>query len=168
MIRILFLIAAVCLSVCAAQAQAKKLPTFSQYAVKAEKIKPAKVNINTPDTRAFRTRLREAAREGVNFAGRFVIAAWGCGTGCLNGVVIDGKTGKVYFPKSLSGFGLGYGDWTNNHEALEFKPNSKLLIINGFIGGDDERQAEGKYYLLWTGTDFKRLAFRKQQGENER
>ena len=46
----------------------------------------------------YRTRLREGAAEGPNFAGRYTVVIWGCGTGCAQMGVVDSKTGRVYFP----------------------------------------------------------------------
>lgn len=163
----LILVLAFCLLTIVAAGQRKAPPKFSDYAVKVEKIKPAKLDLSDPEDRTFRTRLRAAAKRGVNFAGHYLVTAWGCGTGCLNGVVINAKTGKIYYPKFLNNFGLGNGEWAQNLEAVDFKINSRLLVINGFIGGEDELNDEGKYYLEWTGTDFKRVYFEKKQGLNE-
>ncbi len=43
----------------------------------------------------FRTRLSQAAQEGVNFGGRYNIALIGCGLQCLRYYLIDGTSGIV-------------------------------------------------------------------------
>lgn len=41
----------------------------------------------------YRTRLANAAKEGINFGGHYNLAIVGCGIGCLQYYLIDGKTG---------------------------------------------------------------------------
>jgi hypothetical protein len=48
----------------------------------------------TRAAREFRTRLREAARDKPNFAGRFIGTTLGCGTECVQGAIIDARTGR--------------------------------------------------------------------------
>src|SRR5450432_4443827 len=77
--------------------QPSKLPTFAQYpAVETYKGKPAPPVLQTANQRRFRTMIREGAAKGPNFAGRYTIADWGCGAGCVSIAVIDAKDGKVY------------------------------------------------------------------------
>jgi hypothetical protein len=38
-----------------------------------------------------------------NFAGRYVVISWGCGSQCVLMAIVDAKTGIVYDPP-LSGF----------------------------------------------------------------
>ena len=92
-----FLALIVCLlTLSNAAAQGKKNPTFAQYAAKKMTGKAALVNLKSHRrANEFRTRLKDAAGGGVNFAGGFIIANWGCGTGCGQGAVIDAITGKV-------------------------------------------------------------------------
>ncbi len=83
----------------------------------------------TREDRMFRTRLREAAREKPNFAGHYILTAWGCGTSCLMGAVIDAKTGKVYWWHfSICCWGH---DVDENFEPIEFRLNSKLIVFSG-------------------------------------
>ena len=44
--------------------------------------------------RMFRTRLREGARRGPNFAGEFTVVTWGCGTSCQFVAVVNARTGR--------------------------------------------------------------------------
>src|SRR3712207_314367 len=81
---------------CASAYAQNRLPRFEDYSVGTiYRGNNAPVKLDE-DSRAFRTRLREATREKPNFAGRFIVTAWGCGTGCVLGAVIDASTGKVY------------------------------------------------------------------------
>lgn len=105
-----------------------KVPQFKDYPVtKTYTGKNAPV-VLTRDDRRFRTVLREASREKPNFAGRYILTAWGCGTTCLMGAVIDAKTGKVYW------WGFSTCCWT--HEGDDFRPidfrlDSKLIVFSG-------------------------------------
>jgi hypothetical protein len=141
------------------------VPTFAQYRVRAEKITPKAVNLAShKNARMYRTNLRNAAREGVNFAGHFILTTWGCGTNCNEGAIIDARTGRVFFPKELEGFSIGQGKWSYDLEVIDFKPNSTLIAINGYSGGylNRDNAAEGIYFYQWTGTAFKKAGFVKK------
>jgi hypothetical protein len=80
--------------------------------------------------RQFRTRLREAAREKPNFAGHFIVTSWGCGTECIEGAIIDAKTGRVFMlPFSLCCWSPGSVD--ENFKPVEYHLNSSLIILSG-------------------------------------
>lgn len=110
----LVLIAILSLIACSA-AYGQRGPSFSKYAVKVERIRNIKVDLTShKQARLFRTNLRNAARDGVNFAGRYVLAGWGCGTNCSEWAIIDGRNGKVYFPDELTGVGFGFCELPKN------------------------------------------------------
>ena len=140
----------------------KKVPSFSDYRVKAERLTAKQPNLaSNKNARMYRTYLRNAAKEGVNFAGHYVLAWWGCGTSCLEAAIIDARTGKVFFPSVLQGVGAGFCDLPDDVETLDFKPNSRLLILSGFKGAV-RNQPDGKcgiYYFEWTGANFKQIKY---------
>jgi hypothetical protein len=139
-----------------------KTPTFRQYAAQVETAKTARVNLKShKDANNFRTNLRRAAKEGVNFAGHFIFTTWGCGTNCAQSAIIDARTGRVFFPGELEGSGFGFCDLPDETEPLVYKANSRLLILSGFKGGDlDLKNGRcGIYYLEWTGAKFKQVKF---------
>jgi hypothetical protein len=100
---------------------------FSSYpARRIFRGKPARVVLDTPQARKFRTRLREDSRLGPNFAGHYTVVFWGCGTGCAQLAVVNAHTGKViWLPQ----------EWIDIPDAPDAKPNrnfqidSKLLIV---------------------------------------
>lgn len=124
-------------------AQQKKLPRFGDYPV-SERFngKVAPVKISGAQARKFRSALRESAKEGVNFAGHFIISTWGCGTDCRQLAIIDARTGVVYFTPSLL---TVVGEMGQEEDRLQFKKNSRLLII---VGSRNE-VGQGKYFYLW-------------------
>src|SRR3954469_9604539 len=69
------------------------VPTFGHYPSKVEKARVKAINFKkNPDARTMRTRLSEAMRGGVNFAGHYILTGWGCGTGCTNAAIIEART----------------------------------------------------------------------------
>ena len=124
-------------------------PTFTQYAVKVERIKNVTVNLKShKNARMFRTNLRNAA-------------TWGCGTNCSQSAIIDARNGRVFFPDQLEGAGFGFCDLPDDTEPIVHKANSRLLILSGFKGGDLDRENGrcGIYYLEWAGTSFRVVNF---------
>jgi hypothetical protein len=156
----LFVIVAVLVAVPAAAQHDK--PEFSDYPAKIEKKRSTAIDFrNSPGASAFRTRLRSAIRGNVNFAGRYIIAGWGCGTGCVSGAVIDTRNGRVYFPKELSAVAVSFAE-TGYEEPLTFLHDSRLLVISGILGtepDDDENLEEGTRYLEWVNNRFRLIKF---------
>ena len=78
------------------------------------------------DQRAFailRTRLRDAARAGPDFAGHYRIESIGCGTECTNSFIIDVKTGRI------TGSWIPHGDGEfSTSENLSYRPDSNLIF----------------------------------------
>jgi len=143
-------------------AAAQKTPTFKQYAAKVEKIKNITVDLKShKNARNYRTNLRNAAKEGVNFAGHFVFTSWGCGTNCSESAIIDARSGRVFFPAQLEGAGFGFCELPDDAEPVVYRADSRLLVLNGFKGGDLERANApcGVYYFEWTGAALKQVGF---------
>lgn len=93
---------------------------FEDHAVTAiHRGRPAPVDITSNSTaRQFRTLLKTGAESGPNFAGRFTVVVWGCGTECQSFAVIDARTGRVHDPPTAAELGL------------DFRLDSRLLVIN--------------------------------------
>ena len=67
----------------------------------------------------FRTRIRNGIREGPNFAGRYKVIQFGCGTGCSFVFVADVSTGRVSnFP---------HGGEYDQELQLEYRLASSLI-----------------------------------------
>lgn len=150
-------------------------PTFKQYAVKVENIKNARADLRSHENaNTYRTNLRNAAKGGVNFAGRYIVASWGCGTNCSQGAIIDSSNGKVFFPGELAGITNGFCEVPEVSDPVDspkmaddmespilYRADSRLLVLKGYKGGDFNKKdgACGIYYLEWTGTEFKQVGF---------
>jgi hypothetical protein len=161
-----------CTTLAAALAAA---PTFEAYRVAPSTIvRPAPVVFGgNKDARRFRTVLREAAKAGPNFAGRYTVAGWGCGTACLDWGVIDAATGKVAFDARIRPLENLSSDWDlykqasafyeargGNREAFDqilFRRDSALLVTLGAPAEDESR--DGIAYWRWHGGRFTRVHF---------
>ena len=124
---------------------------FPRYRVRSIfKGKPVPPVLSSQDAREFRTKIREGVAKGVVFAGRYEVAVWGCGAGCLSFAVIDAFTGKVtFFPASVS----------QNREAgerLTYRLNSKAIHSIGSL--NDEDSADRWY--VWDGKEFNLISKR--------
>lgn len=76
------------------------------------------------DFALFKTRIVDAMRAGVTFAGQYTIVQFGCGTGCSQVVVANNRTGQLYdFPR---------GGEFNQALALEFKSDSNPMLARWY------------------------------------
>jgi hypothetical protein len=101
----------------------------------------------------FRTRIREGLQHGVNFAGRFSLIQFGCGTGCSFVYVTDVSSGRVY--------SLPRGGEDNLYLRLHFTPKSSLIVTRWY-GPDVDRPQGGEErcveeMLVWRGGHFDRI-----------
>jgi hypothetical protein len=135
---------------------------FNSYRVSVEKPRIKKIDFRrNRDAASFRTRLSDGLKAGVNFAGRYMVVTWGCGTGCTNGAIIDTRTGNVLWPEQFFNVSAIYGDGYAD-PILEDEKNSRLLIIHGSPGtriDTAKTPPPGDYYYLWKNNGFRRLKF---------
>ena len=135
----------------------KPLPRFEDYPAPEKLIgKPVNPIISSPRARLYRTSIRNDVKAGPNFAGRYTIASWGCGSTCVGFAVVDARTGRVVFhPKVLRIAQVPY----QAEDVLQFRPDSRLLIIAGEILSIDPEEAidrggMGRFYYEWRGNRF--------------
>ncbi len=126
--------------------------TFAEYpAAAAFSGARAAPVLDTPDKRAYRTRLRAAANGAPNFAGRLAVAEWGCGTSCMTGAVVDLQTGDVAFlPGSVSGWGLV----DPKFKGAEYRLGSSLIVLSGQF---NEEGPIGSHYFQFSDLQFRYL-----------
>lgn len=97
--RILILISVICLISLEANAQSIVGYSFESYpSVKNSVGQKAKINYNSnPDAKYYKTRINSSYKTSkVDFAGYYITTIWGCGTGCITGVMVDVRDGKIY------------------------------------------------------------------------
>jgi len=130
-------------------AQEKRdVPQFDQYLVKSVyKGEPA--TIDPADESMFHTRLADAAKQDVNFAGEYVLTVWGCGAGCFDGAAVNLRTGKVaFFPGAM------HRKMFSDDEVLQYRINSRLFMMTGYLNEDGNYAS---YYYELTDNTFKRI-----------
>jgi hypothetical protein len=117
----------------------------------------APVKLVTKDDKMFRTRLRELGKDKVNFAGRYIIGAIGCGAECLTFAVIDAKTGRVFHvPFSVCcWFDSESADPVE--DAFYFKIDSNLIIFYGLLNEDQKRF--GTYFYKFDNGKFTEIKY---------
>jgi hypothetical protein len=77
-----------------------------------------------PNARGFRTMIRRGcASQGVNFAGHYTIAEWGCGAMCQALAVVDRIDGRVYFSDIPF-------DTLDGHYGARYAPDSRMIVVN--------------------------------------
>jgi hypothetical protein len=121
---------------------------FDKYPVNGLfKGKPAAPKINSEEARKYRTRIRNGAIHGANFAGHYTIISWGCGTSCGVYVIVDARTGNVHWPPEISqGVDLGVA-------GPEYRLNSTLLVVANCPSPDvyGYKNCDRKFYN-WNGS----------------
>jgi hypothetical protein len=134
--------------------QPARAPRFEDYPVREVYKGPvAPVRLDSRRARMFRTRLGEDSRRGPNFAGRYAVVVWGCGTGCAQMGVVDSKTGRVYFPP------VEYMDIPDMEDEAArsrlFRLDSRLLVLTR--NRYDGRGSYTAFYYLFDGARFRLL-----------
>ena len=106
------------------------VPRFSDYPVRERFQGKTAPVVLTRAARMYRTRLKEAAQGKPNFAGHFIVTTWGCGTECIEGAIIDARTGHVFMlPFTLCCWAPGNVD--DNFKPVDYRLNSSLIILSG-------------------------------------
>lgn len=132
-----------------AEAQERPLPSFKDYPAQGVfSGMPAKPKLTSARARMFRTNIRVQAAEGPNFGGHYRIAIWGCGTACIQFAIIDCKTGTVYFPPMAETVGAVVPPG-QSEEMLEYRFDSRLLIIAGAKDDSRKRRSVGRFFYEW-------------------
>src|ERR1035437_9384379 len=126
-----------------------RVPQFTEYPARSIFTgKPAPPVFQTPGQGMFRTMLREQAKGSPNCAGHYVIATWGCGTGCISVAIIDQQTGTVRdgpfgtLPRATLYLGPPPDP---DSTGLLYRSDSRLLIARGCPNHKDC----GAYFYEW-------------------
>jgi hypothetical protein len=135
------------------------LPSFDRYPLTAPKFagRPAAPVLRTAYERTFRTAIRESAARGPNFAGRYTVAEWGCGAGCVSIVIVDASNGSVH-PGPFRNLGWDLRRYEDRiasdatgFQPLEYRLDSRLLVARGC----PEETDCASYFWEWSGSEFK-------------
>jgi hypothetical protein len=90
---------------------------------------------SNPTAKTFKTAINETYKTAkIDFASHYITVVWGCGTGCVNGAMVDVRDGKVYdLPLNPDTAYSGcFTNASNNdkEDRYEINKNSALFITN--------------------------------------
>ena len=75
--------------------------------------------------------MRTEIRKGPDFAGKFAILTWSCGTWCGNATIADIRTGKTW-DTPFAGI-VGCDKITGSFDTLQHQADSSLLVARGSL-----------------------------------
>ncbi len=104
--------------------------------------------------------LRPLTKPGTNFAGRYVVIIWGCGSQCVTMAFADAATGKIYDPP-LSGAGSELYVPLDNLSNMEtgYRRDSSLMVLRNACRDFKDRKTCGTYYFNWKDNHFDLVKF---------
>jgi hypothetical protein len=127
------------------------MPDFPHFPAEVYSGKVAKPLLDTEDKRMYRTRINEAAKGEVDFAGHYIVAKWGCGASCLSGAIIDAKSGVV----TMIPWMVCCTMWDGDAERIQHRAESRLIV---FVGMINEEEPDAFHYFEFDGRELRRLA----------
>jgi hypothetical protein len=134
-----------------------KAPRFQDFPVSdVYKGKNARLKLARYD-RSYRTRLKWAVEsQKPDFAGRYIVTAWGCGTSCIQGALIDAETGRVsWWPIVLCCWSGEKTEVSNGFSLagnlVEFRQDSRLIAFYGESTGEQGNTHGIHYYKVENG-----------------
>jgi hypothetical protein len=126
-------------------AEAHGAPTLQRFPVaEIYRGRPAPVDFRSaPRAREYRTALNDGAATGPNFAGRYTIVVWWCGSPCVQFAILDAPTGHIL---------LYQPDSTYTRPPM-FGLHSRLLVEDptGFMTDSLGHLGGTVTYYEWTG-----------------
>ena len=156
--RRLLLITLIAISLVSCQDKTKKKEdSISIIPLNSERTVKADINFKSnPIAERYRTVITEKYTElGVNFASYYVITTWGCGSGCVTGVMVDIRDGFVYsMPEDK--------DWGGNGTYIESKKESKILKTVAVAQSSSGEIEESRKYWEWN-EDLKKFKFTEEE-----
>jgi hypothetical protein len=125
--------------------QTRKLPSFKDYRVaQVYHGKPATPVFRTKGELEYVTRIRRGAANGPNFAGHYAAVEWGGGTGTGGFVLVDVKTGQIFFHAQPPATGPDF----------YYNLDSRLMVSDSYPGPPDSETTIRSFWE-WTGKEMK-------------
>lgn len=123
--------------------------SFKDYmSTKSLAIKKAKINYNSnPTAKQFKTLITQDYNGKIDFASFYNIILWGCGTGCISGVMIDVRDGKVYNLPSLGWDNCGIDGKYDEDDRTIYKGNSRLFVTGLCESNYDSSTYEKTFFI---------------------
>lgn len=144
--------------------QRSHLPRFDEYPVVTTfNGTPIAPLFTRPEERRYRTTIRrgvsngdrvedgqtgnEMKGPGPNFAGRYVVVKWGCGTDCGEMAIVDATTGHIYQPPFAQKRDGYFWYPTRFSMPPQYRLDSRLFIMPNICA--DNVADCGTYYFVW-------------------
>jgi hypothetical protein len=83
------------------------------------------------NAKSFSRAVRTEIAKGPDFAGRYAILKWTCGSWCANATIADIRTGKTYETPFVGV--VGCSGVTGDFDTLQHQADSSLLIVRGLL-----------------------------------
>lgn len=116
------------------EAIVSEVADFSDYPVAVSSQRLQRVDFDShPDAASFKTRFQALEGRSANFAGRYLLLYWGCGTSCQQFSIVDVETGQVFMDEN----------WSTSMGVC-FRADSALLITNP--GAGESARVDSGYY----------------------
>jgi len=129
---------------------------FARFAGEAPLVgTPAQPRLVTPETRRFRTLLRESAAAGPNFNGHYRVVHWGCGTGCMGWAIVNLASGAVWMAPEQA-WSCWAPDESAEAEATEptdwfdIRRDSSLLYLHECSHPRSDRRFDVRKVYTWS------------------
>ncbi len=115
-------------------------PSFDEFREPIIRLNSSvKPRIVSSQDREFKTKIIEASKLNVNFAGHYILSSFGCGASCVMSFALDKESGEItWLPFTV----CCSESVETGVEPLAFKKDSRLLVITG----SRDEQGKGIYY----------------------
>jgi hypothetical protein len=126
-----------------AEVQGQKLPSWQQYRVAQIYTGRAAMPVfTTKEEREFRTQIRRQAAKGPNFAGQYTVVLWGCGTECNRFVIVDARTGRIFF----------HAQREDAASAVYYKLDNRLIVTDNSCPDTEPNNCRRSFWE-WSGAE---------------
>ena len=137
---------------------------------------PAVPILATSEQRMYRTRIRNGVlkgegvvadsetkrfltKPGTNFAGKYVVIIWGCGSQCVMMAIADAASGKVYEPPLADKNSLWVPLDNLSKMEIGYRSDSNLMVLGNACRDFKDRNTCGTYYFNWKDNHFDLVKF---------
>lgn len=100
---------------------------------------------DSPSMKKNKTKIQKRYTGAANFAGTYQVLTWGCGTGCLTGVLVDTRNGKIHKLPELGANNCGRASEHAKDDRLIIKKTSRLLLSANCPIREGDRPATVSY-----------------------
>lgn len=110
--------------------------------------------LRSAQDRRYRTMIRTAATgEKVNFAGHYILSAFGCGGGCLQVFALDARSGEVHWLPFTVSWGPEDKLFDTEIMPLDYRVDSALVVV----AGSRNEHGHGTYDYVFAHGQFRLL-----------